>query len=165
MLSATSAFAVGIMWGRVLWNPASWWIGADIALISVAFFFLIRRRLYLALALALVALIFLGALNAQLEGIGALAIANDDRFALITDGREAQIAGHVIREGMLRRDAAGRLLRRFRPAGALRLTFPASPPSLRPLRSIRSGLGTIVSTAGPRAPDPACRIIYRTFGQ
>src|SRR5947209_6899362 len=106
MLCATSAFATGILWGRVLWNPASWWIGADIALISVAFFFLIRRRLYLALALALVALIFLGALNAQLEGIGALAIANDDRFALITDGREAQIAGHVIREGMLRRDAA-----------------------------------------------------------
>ena len=108
MLCATCAFAIGILWGRVLWNPASWWIGTDIALISVAFLFLVRHRLYLALALALVALIFLGVLDAQLEGIGALAIANDNRFALLTDGREAQIAGHVVREGMPRHDAAGR---------------------------------------------------------
>src|SRR5438105_10783353 len=108
-LCVATAFAGGIIWSRLLWNPASWWIAADIALLAAAFFFLVRTRLHLALALAVAALGILGALNRQLQGSGALAIANDNGFAHLTDGRESEIIGHVIREGVLRRDAAGRI--------------------------------------------------------
>src|SRR5579864_4737453 len=108
MLCAAVLFAAGIAWSRLLWNPAFSWIAAIAVLLVASLFLLVRQRVVLALCTVSMAVLFLGALNAQLQGIGTLAIANDDRFAQVTDGREVDITGHVVREGVLRRDFAGR---------------------------------------------------------
>lgn len=108
MLFTAAVFAAGILRGRWIWNPASWWIASVVALLAGALFLLSRGRWYLALTAGAIAVAFLGALDSQLQGIGPFAIANDSRFAQITDGREVEITGYVTREGLLRRDFTGR---------------------------------------------------------
>lgn len=108
MLCAAALFAIGIAWGRWLWDPATWWVTAILTLLAAALLLLARERYHLALATAAFALAFVGAFDSQLQGMGALAISNDDRFAQVTDGREVEVIGRVTREGLLRRDFAAR---------------------------------------------------------
>jgi competence protein ComEC len=105
MLWAAAAYSSGIVVGLYQWRPALWWVIAATAFLASAVYFL-RRRTWLAGALALGAFFLAGALHIQLHGRGA----ELDRSILpFADGQELDITAHVIRDGRLRPGAFGEL--------------------------------------------------------
>ncbi len=103
LLWVALAFAGGILAGTRAWRPDPWWwVGFAAACGASAYF--LRRREGLAAALAAVAMVCLGALEAQ---VSAPAKAVPD-LARWCDGREVTITGHVARDGTERPPLYGR---------------------------------------------------------
>jgi competence protein ComEC len=97
MLWAAGAYALGLTTGLSQWRPPFWWIIAFLSLLAASTYFL-RRRVWLASALALSTLFLAAALHIQLRGAGTPLDTSILRFA---DGDEISITAHVIREGRL----------------------------------------------------------------
>ena len=90
------AFAAGIAAGTWAWRPDPWWWAAfGVALGASAFF--LKKRLWLALPLALAAVLCAGALESQIADRKA---APD--ISRWTDGSEVVVTGHVTRDSMTR---------------------------------------------------------------
>ncbi len=99
LLFAALAFAAGIACGRLLPRPPLYWIVAGVLVLAAATYFL-ARRVRFAAALALLALVGLGAFGALAGArqppssplVGQIA-ASDDRV---------ELTGHVVRDGIMR---------------------------------------------------------------
>jgi len=98
LLLASIAYASGLVVARLLWNPPVWWIAGSVALLLAACFFMRREHSMAALALALISIAIIAALNLQLTGLGPLAIANDPDFDLITNCEQVLVTAHVTHE-------------------------------------------------------------------
>jgi competence protein ComEC len=104
-LWAAAAYSAGIVFGLYNWRPTLWWIAAGTAFLAAAIYFL-RRRAWLAGALALGGLFLAGALHIQLHG---LSTPLDTGILQYSDGQELDITAHVIREGRSRPGSFGEL--------------------------------------------------------
>jgi competence protein ComEC len=99
LLWAALAYGGGIAGGVYVWRPALWWLtGALIFAVSSAG---LARRRRTAFLIVLGALALLGALNVQLRTKPSSGILPDS-----SDGQDALITAHVIREGNLQRTGA-----------------------------------------------------------
>jgi hypothetical protein len=92
MLWAFAALASGIAIGIHAWRPAAWLTAATLAFTLFAFY-LVRNRIWMPRALALAALLFLGALNIQLRPPDA----PDLEILQYATGKELQVTAHVTR--------------------------------------------------------------------
>jgi predicted membrane metal-binding protein len=92
MLWAFAAFGSGIAIGVHAWRPASWWTSATLAFTFFSFY-LLRHRIWMPRALALAALLLLGALNIQLRPPAA----PDLEVLQYATGKELQITAHITR--------------------------------------------------------------------
>ncbi|MBZ5647918.1 MAG: ComEC/Rec2 family competence protein [Acidobacteriia bacterium] len=91
------AFAGGIIAGTRAWRPETWWwVGFAAACGASAYF--LRKREWPAAALAAMAVVCLGALEAQVA-TPARSVPDLSRWC---DGREVTITGHVVRDGVER---------------------------------------------------------------
>ncbi len=97
MLWAALAYAAGIVAGRSMWRPVSWWVVAGAAFLAAGMYFL-RRRKWLGVSLALGAFFIAGALHIQLHASTGLFDPALQPF----DGQQVQLTAHIIREGKLR---------------------------------------------------------------
>jgi competence protein ComEC len=109
MLWAATAYSCGIVVGLYQWRPALCWVLAGSAFLASAAYFL-RRRTWLAGALALGAFFLGGALHIQLHGRVA---PLDTSILPFADGQEIDITAHVIRDGRLRQGTFGELQQRL----------------------------------------------------
>ncbi len=105
MLWAAVAYSAGIIAGRYQWRPATLLAIAGGAFLAAAVYFL-RRRTWLAGALALGAFFLAGAQHFQLHGPGR---PLDHSILPYADGQEVDITAHVVREGRLRPGAFNEL--------------------------------------------------------
>src|SRR5258708_26316627 len=97
LLWAALFLSAGLWVGTRAWRPAMWWIVAALGFALAAVWFL-RRRSWMAKALALGTWFLLGALLIQVRGVPA----SDPRVAELADGTEVTIVGHVVRDGYAR---------------------------------------------------------------
>ena len=97
MFWSAVAFSCGIIAGKYLWRPMSWWIVAAALFILAASFFA-ERRPSLSWILALGSLFFAGALHIQLRDTTPPVDASIELYA---DRQELQITARVTREGRL----------------------------------------------------------------
>src|SRR5438067_7809275 len=88
LLFASSAYAAGILLGRSLWHPASWWTTGAAALLAAACYFFARGRNQVALALATAVIAIAGATNLQLAQPAAM---NSPNLAQLSYGREVSV--------------------------------------------------------------------------
>ncbi len=98
MFWAALAYASGIIAGTYLSRPVSWWLAAGVAFFAAGLYFL-RRRQWLAAALALGTLFLAGALHIELRGTASVPDPSLNSFA---DGQQLEMTAHVTREGKLR---------------------------------------------------------------
>ncbi|MCU1302523.1 MAG: internalization-related competence protein ComEC/Rec2 [Candidatus Sulfotelmatobacter sp.] len=98
MLWAALAYASGIIAGTHLWHPPVIWIAAAAAFLAAGLYFL-RRRNWLAAALALGTFFSAGALHIQMT---ASTNVVDTTLQPLTDGQQVEIIAHVTREGRFR---------------------------------------------------------------
>jgi len=105
MLWAAVAYAAGIAVATYHWRPASWWVAAAIAFFAAGLYF-VRRRRWLAVALALGALFFAGALHIQLIGPSP---NHDTSLYAFAYKPAVQVTAHVTREGRLRQESSGEI--------------------------------------------------------
>ena len=101
MLWAGLSYALGIVAGLHAWRPASLWVAAAVAFSAAGLYF-VRRRKWLAVALALGAFFLAGALHIQLRGSTN---AFDTSLEPFTDGQPIELTAHVTREGQFREGA------------------------------------------------------------
>ena len=66
MFWAAMAFACGLFAGQFMWRPPLWWLIAA-AVVGLAAFYYLRRRVYCAIALAWTVIFVMGALTIQLH--------------------------------------------------------------------------------------------------
>jgi len=99
MLWAALAYAAGIVAGAYLWRPPLWWTAAGAAFLAAALYFVVRRRQWLGIGLALGAFLLAGALHMQVRGSADSRDSSLDPFAY---GPEVEMMAHVTREGRLR---------------------------------------------------------------
>ena len=160
LLFASSAYAAGILLGRSLWHPASWWTTGAAALLAAACYFFARGRDHVALALATAVIAIAGATNLQLAQPPAA--MNSSSLAQLSDGREVSVMAHVVRDGLLGESPAGRIQQTVDveteeiqdgtteirlPLGLRLMVYAKNPPaeepddseSSGPLRSFRYG--------------------------
>ncbi|MGH8701808.1 MAG: ComEC/Rec2 family competence protein, partial [Burkholderiales bacterium] len=97
MLWAALTLAAGIFAGAYLWRPPLWWMIAA-AILLAASAFLCTRRPVAARALALAAIAALGALFVAAKHLSSRP-PDASRF---TDGRDAIVTAHVVRDGVVR---------------------------------------------------------------
>jgi competence protein ComEC len=109
MLWAAVAYSAGIIYGTRASRPDLWWIGAAVAFLAFGLFFLHKRR-WLAMALALGATLFAGALNIQIAGSSSIADSGLRPFAY---GPQVQMTAHLIREGRLLQTSSGEVQQRL----------------------------------------------------
>ena len=95
LLWAAVAYSGGVFAGSYAWRPPLWWLVAGIVAAASAIYFS-RRRVRAASGLALSVLFVLGAFTIQVGGSGGK--AGSDLFAF-TDGQEAVVTAHVVKEG------------------------------------------------------------------
>jgi len=105
MLWAAAAYSSGIVVGLYQWRPPSWWVLAGAVFLASAAYF-VRRRTWLAGALALGTFFLGGALHIQLHGRRGPLDTSTLRYA---DGQELEITAHVIRDGRSRQGNFGEL--------------------------------------------------------
>ena len=98
MLWAALAYSSGIITGSYFLRPAALWIAGGTAFFLAGLYFL-RRRKWLASALALGAFFVAGALHIQFRFSTS---APDTSLKPFADGREIEMTAHVTREGPLR---------------------------------------------------------------
>src|SRR5580704_4046945 len=105
MLWAAATYSLGIVAGTYFWRPLLWWSAASILFLAFAAYF-IRHRPWLAKALVLSGLFLAGAMHIQLR-------SQSDRVNTeinpLADGRELQIAAHVIRDGRVQPGSFGEM--------------------------------------------------------
>jgi len=99
---AALAFAAGIMLGASAWRPPLWWMAAAAAFLGAAAYLLGRRHVA-AVALALSAFVYAGALAVGLESTGA----EPDQLAPFCETGPVTVTGHLLRDGILREGAYG----------------------------------------------------------
>jgi competence protein ComEC len=99
---AALAFGAGVWAGTRMWRPALWWIGAMLVFAAAAAYYR-RRRPRTAVALALGMLAALGALGIQARDAGS-SLPDVSRF---TNGEQALVTAHVVRDGLVRQGAFG----------------------------------------------------------
>lgn len=99
MFWAAVAYAGGIVLASQAWRPMSWWLFAASGFIASSII-LGRRRPAGAGALALAALLALGALHFELSSATRPTPPDLTRF---TDGRDVVVVAHVVRTGLPRR--------------------------------------------------------------
>ncbi len=97
MLGAALALAAGILAGTHFWRPPLWWLIAGMFFLAASAYFCARRPLA-ARALVLPAIAAFGAL---LVAADHLASPPDDA-SRFTDGRDAIVTAHVVRDGVVR---------------------------------------------------------------
>ncbi len=98
MLWAALFYSSGIIAGVHAWRPASWWIAAGAAFLAAGLY-LVRRRKYLGIALALGTFFLAGALHIQLRGPAS---PLDISLLPFASGDPVEMTAHVTREGRLR---------------------------------------------------------------
>jgi len=98
MLWAALAYSFGIIAGTHLWHPPLVWIAAAAGFLAAGLYFL-RRRNWLAAALALGTFFFAGALHIQMT---ASTNVPDTTLQPFADGQQVEIIAHVTREGKFR---------------------------------------------------------------
>ena len=104
MLWAALAYSAGITAGVYFWRPPLWWIVAAVAFLIAGGYF-VRRRPWIAGALTLAILFFVGALHVQLLRPEKL----DTGILPYADGQEVEITAHVTRDGHLHDGGFGEL--------------------------------------------------------
>ena len=102
LLWAALLFSTGILAGSHAWRPASWWTLAIVAFLASASY-LVRRRTWIAKAMALGTLFLLGALNVQVRR----PVTPPSPAPPFADGREVVVTAHVIAEGNIRNAGPG----------------------------------------------------------
>ena len=105
MLWAALSYSSGIVAGVYAWRPALLWSLAAAAFLAAAAYF-VRRRIWIAAALALGGFFIVGALHIQLWAPGNRL---DLSILPYTDGQQLQITAHVTRDGRLRDGNFGEL--------------------------------------------------------
>jgi competence protein ComEC len=99
---AALAFAAGILLATNAWRPSLWWTLAAAAFLGAAAYFL-RPRLAAAVALALGALVCVGALSFELAG----AAGGPNELAAFCDRGPVTVTGYLTRDGTLREGRFG----------------------------------------------------------
>jgi competence protein ComEC len=99
---AALAFASGILLATYAWRPSLWWTLAAAAFLGAAAYFL-RPRLAAAVALALGALLCVGALCFEMEG----AAGAPNELAAFCDRGPVTVTGYLLRDGTLREGRFG----------------------------------------------------------
>jgi competence protein ComEC len=99
---AALAFGAGIMLGAWTWRPPLWWVAAATAFLGAAAYFLGRRQAA-AVALALGAFVYAGALAIELENTGG----EPSQLAPFCEAGPITVTGHLLRDGALREGAFG----------------------------------------------------------
>ncbi len=99
---AALAFAAGILLSTYAWRPPLWWTTAAAAFLGGAAYFL-GRRFAAAVALALGALVFVGALSFELEG----AAGAPNELARLCERGAVTVTGYLLRDGTLREGRFG----------------------------------------------------------
>lgn len=107
LLLAGAAYAGGIILGRYVWNPATWWIAAASVLLTASVWLLARGRFRFR-RVTLILFVLCGALGFQLASASAPAWQSNNSFAALTDGREVTVTAHVIRTGVFQGGAIPR---------------------------------------------------------
>lgn len=105
LLWAALAYGVGIVAGTYAWRPPLWWVVATCGFVGASAYF-VRRRVWLALPLALGAILFTGALAIQMRNSRG---PSDDGVLAFADGLETSVTAHVTHEGEIRETALGGL--------------------------------------------------------
>ncbi len=105
LLWTSLAYGGGLFAGLFVWRPPVWWLGAALVF-SIAAIYWRRRRPRAALALASGAVFVIGLLTSQVHA------GSGDVFPL-TDGQDALVTAHVIKEGSLQRNGAGEVQQRL----------------------------------------------------
>lgn len=98
LLWAALAYGAGITVGAYAWRPPLWWVVAALGFLGASGYY-VRRRVWAALALALGACFFTGALAIQAT-MSCSPI--DDGALAFADGEEVIVTGHVTHEGEIR---------------------------------------------------------------
>jgi competence protein ComEC len=109
LLWAFLAYACGILFGRYLWRPFSWWAVATLAFVLSAAY-LRRQRVRIAFPAACCALLTTGTLVIQVRPPAGAVITALPRFI---DGQDVRITAHVLREGDARRRAKNEIQQRL----------------------------------------------------
>lgn len=97
LLWVALAFAGGTVAGVHAWRPDLWWLTAFATTFGASAYFL-RNREWLPAAMAVMAVVCLGALAAQVASPGDAG----PNLSAWCDGREVTVTGHVVRDGMSR---------------------------------------------------------------
>lgn len=108
LLFAAVAYALGILFARHAWRPASWWLVAGIVFMLAAALFARGRlpwRSRLAFGCALAALVAAGAFAGEAD---SQAQPPRNEWAQITNGNDVIITGWVVHDGVLRGSGAQR---------------------------------------------------------
>src|SRR5438270_11527819 len=100
---AVCAFSAGIVIGTYTWRPMSWWLITALVFFLSAAYLWARRSLASAM-LALLTLVALGTLHAQLDLASPAPLADISPFA---DEREHTVVAHVLRNGLIKTAAVG----------------------------------------------------------
>jgi competence protein ComEC len=103
MLWTALAYSLGIIAGVYLFTPYAPLIGSILAILSASLYF-IRKRIRIALSLALASLFLLGVLHMQLKDTS---IPPDPTLKPFAYGPEVELTAHVTREGKLRDSSPG----------------------------------------------------------
>ena len=103
LLWAALAYGAGITVGSYAWRPPLWWVVATLAFLGAGAYY-VRRRVWAALALALGACFFTGALAIQASTARA---PTDDGVLAFADGGEVAVTAHVTHEGEIREAGFG----------------------------------------------------------
>lgn len=93
LLWAAFAYAAGIIAGRHIWRPPTWWAVATVVLLTAGL--CLRSRRWAARTIVIFALFSLGILMVQVRS----ARAPNSGLLELADGRELTITAHVVREG------------------------------------------------------------------
>ena len=107
LLWAALAFASGIFLGSHLWRPAVWWLIAGVFFILGGWYWR-HRRTWAASVISLFTLVTAGAFSIQVRPPADIGDINILQF---TDGREAVLTAHVIKEGIARPESFGSIRR------------------------------------------------------
>lgn len=106
LLWAALAYASGIAVGVYVWRPPLWWLVAVLIFACSSAYFA-RRRPQIGFFVVLSALLTLGALTIQVRSPAGETVPD------ISDGQDAVITAHVIREGSVQRRGADDLRQRL----------------------------------------------------
>jgi competence protein ComEC len=103
LLWAALAYGAGIAVGSYAWRPPCWWVFATLGFLAAGAYF-VRRRVWLAFALALGAVFFTGALAIQASTTRG---PSDDGALAFADGDEVVVTAHVTHEGEIKEASFG----------------------------------------------------------